>query len=43
MDYENAENDSNDAKRELNMMIDILSELDVDSKRTDNMFGKQNV
>ena len=43
MDYENAENDSNDAKRELNMMIDILSELDVDSKRTDKMFGKQNV
>jgi len=43
MDYENAENDSNDAKRELNMMIDILSELDIDSERTDKMFGKQNV
>jgi len=35
MDYENAENDSNDAKRELNAMVDMLSELDVDSKLAD--------
>jgi hypothetical protein len=43
MDYNNAEEDSDSAKQELDMMIDILSELDVDSKLADNMFGKQNI
>jgi len=40
MDYDNAENDSNDAKRELNVLMEMLSELDVDSKLTDSTFGK---
>ena len=43
MDYNNAEDDSNSAKKDLDVMIDILSELDVDSKLADKMFGKQNI